>query len=99
LNTASKGRRLEHKVRDLLRERKYFVVRSAGSMGPFDLVAIPMKDCLWFETVLVQVKSRRFSRAEREELKKWREFLPDDRCRIEAWVVENRKQPKLEFAL
>lgn len=34
------GRRLEYKARDVLTEAGYFVVRSAGSKGPVDLVAL-----------------------------------------------------------
>ena len=36
------GRELEYRVRDLLSEAGYFVVRSAGSRGPVDLIALAM---------------------------------------------------------
>ena len=47
------GRRLEYRARDALRAQGYTVVRSAGSKGPIDLVAIG-------RTVrLIQVKANR----------------------------------------
>jgi Holliday junction resolvase len=36
----TKGLRAEYKSRDLLREQGYIVLRTAGSKGPFDLVAL-----------------------------------------------------------
>lgn len=101
MNTAKKGRRLEHRVRDLFRERSYVVVRSAASLGPVDLVCIPRTSCpeAPFYVVLVQVKPRTIWRAEREELAKLREVLPKGLVRIEGWVVENRKPPRRQFFL
>lgn len=40
----SAGRELEYRVRDLLRDRGYLVIRSAGSKGIADLVALPRID-------------------------------------------------------
>lgn len=45
------GRAFEYKVRDVLKDRGYFVVRSAGSKSPADLIAINSKGVL-----LVQCK-------------------------------------------
>jgi Holliday junction resolvase len=45
------GRAAEYRVRDLLRDRGYFVLRSAGSGTPVDLVALKNG-----ETRLIQVK-------------------------------------------
>lgn len=62
-----KGRRAEWRVRSVLEEDGYVVVRSAASKGPIDLVAIhPEKR----EILLIQVKSgrSRLSREERERL-------------------------------
>jgi hypothetical protein len=48
-----RGARLEYLARDVLRQQGYVVVRSAGSHGPFDLVAVNGRAVL-----LVQVKKQ-----------------------------------------
>ena len=48
-----RGARLEYLARDVLRQQGYVVVRSAGSHGPFDLVAVNGRAVL-----LVQVKQK-----------------------------------------
>ena len=47
-----KGRRLEYKVRDFFERLGFYVVRSAGSKGDFDLIAIKDGECIG-----IQVKS------------------------------------------
>jgi Holliday junction resolvase-like predicted endonuclease len=54
VNTARKGRRLEHRSRALLEAARYTVIRAAASKGDWDLVAYSATD--W---VLVQVKAGR----------------------------------------
>ncbi len=83
------------------------MVRSAGSKGAADLVAIPHhpgkppeghvcgEEC---KVILIQVKSWKFSRIERRELMKLRRRVPPS-CRVEAWVAEDRKTPYREFFL
>lgn len=39
MSTATKGRRAEHRARDILRNAGYEVTRAAGSKGPADLIA------------------------------------------------------------
>lgn len=51
------GRRIEYLARDILKSRGYMVIRSAGSKGPFDLVAIPMDGGARF----IQIKKGRQS--------------------------------------
>jgi len=51
----SKGARLERRVKKLLENLGFFVVRSAGSRGPFDLVAFK---CIVFG---IQVKTHRYN--------------------------------------
>ena len=64
MNRAAKGRRLEHKSRELLEAEGYRVTRAAASKGAFDLIGIQASGI-----VLVQVKSNRPpSPAERAEL-------------------------------
>jgi Holliday junction resolvase len=49
-----KGRRFEHYVKDKLEARGWIVARSAGSKGPFDLLAVKNGKIL-----LIQCKWRR----------------------------------------
>lgn len=58
-----KGRALEYKVRDLFIKHGYFVVRSAGSKGKADLVALKAGH----RPVLIQCKSGAVAKREREE--------------------------------
>jgi hypothetical protein len=64
IQTARKGRRLEHRSRALLEARGYVVLRSAASKGLWDLVGFGADDA-----VLVQCKANRApSPAERAQL-------------------------------
>lgn len=54
MNTAKKGQRNEHRSRAILEASGYRVLRSAGSLGAFDLIGISATDLL-----AVQVKSNR----------------------------------------
>ena len=64
MNTASKGRRNEHRSRALLESEGYQVTRAAGSKGAWDLVGVSAAGF-----VLLQVKSNRSpSPAERQAL-------------------------------
>jgi hypothetical protein len=65
MNSAAKGRKNEHRSRDILIAAGYWVNRSAASKGPFDLIGIRPDG-----VVLVQVKSGRWpSPEERAELR------------------------------
>jgi Holliday junction resolvase len=61
-----KGAELERKIMASLKEKGYHVVRSAGSKGPFDLIALGKPG----EVLVIQVKAGRgkMTRAERMEL-------------------------------
>lgn len=65
MNTAAKGARVENRVRDVLGEHGYDVIRSAASKGGADLVAFTD-----LHLVFVQVKATQgtISPAERREL-------------------------------
>lgn len=43
MNTASRGRALEHEVRELFRQAGWSVIRGAGSKGELDVDGEPMK--------------------------------------------------------
>lgn len=60
----SRGRSLESRVKRDYETRGYFVVRSAGSKGAADLVAIRAGE----PTILIQCKIGRCSQSEREAL-------------------------------
>jgi hypothetical protein len=55
VNTSRKGRHREHQSRALLEAQGYVVIRSAASLGRFDLVAVGPADIL-----LIQVKANRW---------------------------------------
>ena len=61
VKTYAKGCRLENRARTILEKQGYYVIRSAGSKGLIDLVAIR-----WNQVKLIQVKSRGISKAELE---------------------------------
>ena len=59
VKTYAKDCRLENRARTILEKQGYYVIRSAGSKGIIDLVAIK-----WTHIKLIQVKSRGISKAE-----------------------------------
>lgn len=58
-----KGRRFEYKVKKELEEQGYYVIRSAGSRGVFDLIAIK-----WDEVLGIQCKLGKVSEKEIKEM-------------------------------
>jgi len=66
LKAYSKGRRLEYKVKHRLEAKGWYVVRSAGSKGLIDLVAIKPKKVL-----LIQVKRRKPGKRYLKKLADW----------------------------
>lgn len=84
LNRAGKGRRLEYRARDILERAGYLVVRSAGSHGPFDLVAISS-----LGVRLVQVKANHVGEAEMESLRDLRGCPPNSSR--EVWLFKDRQ--------
>lgn len=80
VNTSRKGRRREHQSRALLEAQGYVVIRSAASLGRFDLVAVGPADIL-----LIQVKANRWPSA--DELAELRAFPTPANCRrlVHRW--------------
>lgn len=75
----AKGARRERKARRILEAAGYYVVKSGGSLGMFDLVALGPKDVR-----LIQVKSnRRPGPVEQEALE---QFPCPSYARKEIWV-------------
>jgi len=65
LNKYQKGLRKEYKVKKKLEREGCIVLRSAGSHGFADLVAIDKKNCI---IRFIQCKSDNFSEKEKEKL-------------------------------
>ena len=65
MNTATKGRRAEHRARAILEAAGFSVTRAAGSKGPADLVAW---DALSIRFISVKSGTKYASAAEREAL-------------------------------
>ena len=49
MTSYEKGRRFEYRVRDFLKNKDYFVLRSPRSKGPVDLVAIRKGEILFIQ--------------------------------------------------
>ncbi len=90
----NKGRSFEYLARQELEADGFFVIRSAGSKGPIDLVAIDVN-----QTKLIQIKSttKKFSNEyfkgdiqKLEDLKRGINYS----CRIEFWIRRNKKWNK-----
>ena len=80
MNTASKGRRNEHRSRRLLEAAGYTVTRAAGSLGVWDLVAIGSTDI-----ALCQVKSNAWPGAAEMEALKAFPAPPNARKLVHRW--------------
>lgn len=93
MNNKRKGTRAEHKCRDYLVNRGYYVFRSAGSFGCIDLVAInPL------EVKLIQVKANKYiTKEERETMSRLKCISPS--CvSMEVWRYKDYvKQPIVEI--
>jgi len=78
-----KGYRTERKAADILRRLDFYVVRSGGSLGPFDLVAL-RRDAV----LLIQCKTNRGPSAEEvERIREYAQALPNARC--EVWLFRD----------
>ena len=90
------GRRFEYRVKDYLEKKGYYVMRSAGSKSPFDLIAIQTKGKSSIDgTLLIQCKHRtKISKQERERLLKLSHtFVRGISC-LCAW---SKSHGKIEF--
>lgn len=86
----AKGQRLERKVREILRAAGYYVIRSGGSKGLWDLVAIGHHDVR-----LIQVKAsgNPIGRADRQALVN---FPVSSQVKKEIWRLPDRREPLIE---
>lgn len=82
------GRRFEYQVRDFLRSKGWWVLRSAGSKSPCDLVALRSG-----EMMLIQCKkSGNLSTVERDQLI---ELSREHQCLVV--LVKRSEKGKLQF--
>ena len=83
----AKGRRYERKTRKLLEKEGFYVMRSAGSLGKFDLIAFNQEK---FRLIQVKSGTSRIGKKEREEIK---EFPVPLNCSKELWRWLPQKKP------
>ncbi|MEM5828279.1 MAG: hypothetical protein QW197_02115 [Candidatus Aenigmatarchaeota archaeon] len=89
MKTYKIGRYYEYRVKKLLENAGYIVVRSAGSHGLFDLVAIhPITKNILF----IQVK-KTFKKDENlnEMLEKFKDFGNEAKVYFQIWVKDGKK--------
>jgi len=99
MNAKRKGWRREDQARKQLEKEGYYVTRSGGSLGAWDLVAIlrnwPPKHLPPYPTVrLVQVKSNR--PPSRKEMTVLRSFNTFGLISREVWIYPDRKPVRVE---
>ncbi len=90
MNTAAKGRRAEWRVREILEQAGYEVVRAAASKGPCDLVAW---NGVHFRLLSVKSGTKYASDIEREALQLLR--VPPGTTK-EIWRLPDRQAPRIE---
>jgi Holliday junction resolvase len=91
MNTAVKGRRAEHRARDILRVAGYEVCRAAGSKGPADLIAW---NTMAIRFISVKSGGAYLSGLERETLQRLRVPL---NASVECWRFPDRcREPLIE---
>jgi Holliday junction resolvase len=85
----TKGRRLEHRARQLLEDAGFEVIRSAGSKGPVDLIGF---DAISIRLISVKSAGRYVSAVEREAL----QLLPrPSNASVEIWRFAFRSRHPL----
>ncbi|MBN1436191.1 MAG: hypothetical protein JW936_03880 [Sedimentisphaerales bacterium] len=90
MNTKAKGNRLEHKAIKLLESVGYQCMRSAASLGPFDILAMNRLGMR-----CIQVKANAWPRPEeRETLEAAGKNLPSNAL-IECWRWNDRAREPL----
>jgi len=80
LSQYRRGYRIERIARKNLEDQGYYVIRSAGSKGLFDLIAINQR-----EVKLIQIKKGRIDRGETERLKEFTNCPANARKEIWIW--------------
>jgi len=73
----ARGIKVEYRVRDLYKYKGYRVIRSAGSRGPWDLLAYDK-----FNVIFIQCKNHKPTK---DELNDFNHAIIPDFCRKELW--------------
>jgi len=92
------GRQYEYRVKKYLEKLGYYVMRSAGSKSPFDLIAIPIQDkCDVMGVLLIQCKhGTKISKKEKDDIIALDKSLLDSVYCIIAW---SKARGKIEFEI
>ena len=90
------GRKFEYRVKKHLEKKGYYVMRSAGSKSPFDLIAIPNnKPLLTYKVLLIQCKHGvKIRKKQFEVIAKLDKTFPVNVYCILAW---SKVHGKIEF--
>lgn len=89
------GRAFEYRVAKTYRDLGYTVLRTAGSHGPFDLIAIPHRwRAVWPVTLFIQCKNRPPTQAERDKLSAFDEVhdMPAYACARMVWKAKGSSE-------
>lgn len=91
MNTKAKGSRRERQTKKMLEAVGYDCTKAGASLGQFDLVCWNQK-----EIRMIQVKSNRCSKSERESIQEYKN-VPSN-CSKELWIWKDRvKEPVIEY--
>lgn len=99
INTKAKGSRRERQAKKELEAQGYMVIKAGGSLGLFDLIAIPPLDTGLEHIKLIQVKGSKDGYVvpgEKKKIKKLRlwDFYFVDK---EIWSYTDRKGKEIEI--
>lgn len=93
-NNYKRGTEIEHKIKNMLEVKGWFVVRSAGSKGVLDLIAMNKKG----EIFCIQAKRTKAKNIpwgkysdEIKALEKFTEEYNNPKLRVEFWVWKDRQ--------
>ena len=91
------GANYERKIANRLREKGYYVMRSSGSKGIFDLIAI---DFRLGQIKLIQLKNYKLSRPEFERLRQdIKSLAPQHSAEISFYALEHTARGRDELTL
>ena len=91
IKTKAKGSRRERKVKKILENQGYICLKSAASLGIFDLVCFN-----GIEIRFIQVKSNYYPPKEKRKIKEF-DLLPPN-SKKEIWVFKNyHREPIIEI--
>ena len=88
----AKGRRIEYEIMYMMQKKGYYVIRSAGSHGMIDVVAIRKG-----EVRLIQAKTKKSSLSEDIRVRRWIDQYITKEAKISVeWWARKRKKRKYD---